>query len=111
MTARSALATRDGALALDAEGRYRLVLTADGAPASAFFDGNPVPLAHDGRGARLAVLPADTPLKALIQLLRQTGHPVLLTDGQALCGACGPGDVIRALAAADGAAKQANAAN
>ena len=111
MTGRSALATLDGAIALDAEGRYRLVLAADGAPASAFVAGSPVPLAPEGRGAGLAVAPADTPLKSLIHLLRQSGHPVLLTDGAAFCGACGSADVIRALAAADGAAKQANAAN
>jgi glycine betaine/proline transport system ATP-binding protein len=118
MGGRGVLWEQDGAVWLDAEGRYRLVLGADGGPAAVLAAGAQLPLLAAGApagappvGPGIAVAPAETPLKALIQLLRHTGHPVLLTDGQAFCGVCGPTEVIRALAGADGAAKQANAAN
>ena len=118
MGGRDVLWEQDGAVWLDPEGRYRLVLGADGAPASVVAAGAQLPLLAGGEGAGplpggpgIAVASSETPLKALIQLLRLTGHPVLLTEGQSFCGVCGPADVIRALAGADGAAKQANAAN
>ena len=118
MGGRGVLWEADGAVWLDAEGHYRLVLAADGAPAAVLAAGAQLPLLAAGgssgvppAGPGIAVAPAETPLKALIQLLRHTGHPVLLTDGPAFCGVCGPGEVIRALAGADGAAKQVDAAN
>jgi len=119
MGGRDVLWEQDGAVWLDPDGRYRLVLGADGAPATVLAGGAELPLlAGDAPGPAalppgpgIAVAPSATPLKTLIQMLRQTGHPVLLTEDRAFCGVCGPGDVIRALAAADGAAKQANAAN
>jgi glycine betaine/proline transport system ATP-binding protein len=118
MGGRDVLWEQDGAVWLDPEGRYRLVLGAGGAPASVLAGSASLPLFAGGEaagplpsGPGIAVAPAETPLKALIQLLRHTGHPVLLTEDRAFCGVCGPGDVIRALAGADGAAKQANAAN
>ncbi len=118
MEAHATLTDRDGAVWLDAEGRYRLVLGAGGAPAAAFAAGASLQLLACGElpgalpvGPGIAVAASETPLKSLIQLLRHTGHPVILTEGTAFCGVCGPGEVIRALAGADGAAKQANAAN
>ncbi len=117
MGARGALREQDGAVWLDAEGRYRLVLENGGAPATVHAGGVLLPIlacapgASAPAGAGIAAAPAETPLRTLIQLLRQTGHPVVLTDGGTFCGVCGPTDVIRALAGADGAAKQANAAN
>jgi hypothetical protein len=57
------------------------------------------------------VSPASAPLRHLIRLLQQSGHPLLLTGGGAFVGVCGPDEVIRALAGGNGAAKQANAAN
>ena len=41
---------------------------------------------------------ARTPLRQLIAWLQDTGHPVLLTDADEVCGVCGPQEVIRALA-------------
>jgi glycine betaine/proline transport system ATP-binding protein len=118
MTGRGVLWEQDGAVWLDPEGRYRLVLDAAGEPASALTASAQLPLATVGESGgplpvatAIAVAPVDAPLKWLIQLLRHTGHPVLLTEGGAFCGVCGAADVIRALAGADGAAKQANAAN
>jgi hypothetical protein len=37
-------------------------------------------------------------LRELIAWLQETGHPVLLTDADGICGVCGPNEVIRALA-------------
>ena len=118
MTGRGVLWEQDGAVWLDPEGRDRLVLGTAGEPAAVLAASAPLPLAAVGESggplpvaAAIAVAPVDAPLKWLIQLLRHTGHPVLLTDGGAFCGVCAAADVIRALAGTDGAAKQANAAN
>ncbi|MBS0395510.1 MAG: choline ABC transporter ATP-binding protein [Proteobacteria bacterium] len=116
MGGRDVLWQQDGAVWLDREGRYRLVLDAAGAPASVLADGEPLPLvpadaAGAAAGPGIAVAPSDLPLKTLIQLLRHTARPVLLTRGGCFAGVCAEADVIRALAGADGAAKQANAAN
>lgn len=59
----------------------------------------------------LAHAEANTPLRALIDLQRRTGHPVLLTVGGRVCGVCTAEDVVRALADRRGAVKQANDAN
>ena len=118
MAARDVLWEQDGAVWLDALGRYRLVLGSDGEPASVLAEGAQLAVVAAGEagappraGPGIAVAAAETPLKALIQLVRHTGYPVLLTEGRAFCGVCGPAEVIRALAGADGAAKQVNAAN
>ncbi len=117
MGGRDVLWQQDGAVWLDREGRHRLVLDAAGAPASVLADGAPLPLLAAGAagpamaGPGIAVAPSDLPLRALIQLLRHTGRPVLLTRGGCFAGVCAEADVIRALAGANGAAKQANAAN
>jgi glycine betaine/proline transport system ATP-binding protein len=118
MTPRAALGAHDGALALDPEARYRVRLGAAGEPVA--VDGPrgslallPVPVASGAplRGPGIAVAPAAAALRWLIQLQRETGHPVLLTEGDAFVGTCGPGEVIRALSGGDAAPKQANAAN
>ncbi len=44
---------------------------------------------------------ADTPLRRLILRLQESGQPLLLTDAGAVCGVCGPEEVIRALASHD----------
>jgi len=117
MTPRTDLA-RDGNTAwLDPARRYRVQVGSDGAPLTAEVAGAPLPLvpaASPGQvpGATgLFLAGADTPLRHLIRLQQASGHPVLLTDGPALCGVCGPTEVIRALAGADGASKQAGDAN
>ena len=55
--------------------------------------------------------PVDTPLQELIQLQQHSGHPVWMIDGEQIVGVCTPEDVIRALAGARGAVKQAGGAN
>ncbi len=117
MTAAGELARRDGELSLDEAGAYRLALDAAGAPQAVRHRDRILGLAIDaGVGplpppAGVAVTPLATPLRRLIQLLRQTGHPVLLTQAGAFAGVCGSGEVIRALAGGQGAPRHANAAN
>ncbi len=118
MTPRAVLGTQDGAVALDPEGRYRVTLGPAGEPVAVRGPGGalallpvPVPGGAPTPGPGIAVVPVSAPLRWLIQLQRQTGHPVLLTEGGAFAGSCGPGEVIRALSTGDAAPKQANAAN
>jgi glycine betaine/proline transport system ATP-binding protein len=116
MTPRAALATEGAAVTFGA-GAYRLTLGPGGEPAALTGPQGTValsPAPEPGGPAAAAgalVSPASAPLRHLIRLLQQSGHPLLLTGGGAFVGVCGPDEVIRALAGGNGAAKQANAAN
>ena len=117
MTERGVLWNDGGLLWLDAAGRYRLTLGTASEPLSVQAAGVEVPLVvvADAEqrlppGPGLAVAPAEAPLRRLIQLQQESGHPVLLTDGGSFCGVCGPAEVIRALAGGYGAPKHADAA-
>lgn len=102
----------DGSVWLDAEHRYQLVLGARQEPARALRDGAVLTLrAADMHGPGIAVADCETSLRRLIDLQRDTGHPVLLTAGGAFCGMCGAEEVIGALAGRHGAPGQADAAN
>lgn len=46
----------------------------------------------------VAAAPSTATLQELIQLHQRTGHPVLLTDRERICGVCGGQEIIRALA-------------
>ena len=113
MRQRSDFDQSDGGLWLDEARRYRLVLGTQGEPLKMIDGDIDLPLCSpDGAGpSAMAVADADTPLRRLIQVQRDTGRPVLLTDGSGFCGVCGPPEVIRALAANRGAPGQADAAN
>ena len=109
---------RDGESAwLDPARRYRVRIGSGGEAQAAEAGGVPVavtaapPTGDAPVATGLFVAAVDTPLRQLIRLQQASGHPVLLTDGAALCGVCGPSEVIRALAGADGASKQAGDAN
>ena len=106
----------DGSFWLDPAWQYQLVLGPRGEPVRVVRAGVPVPLcdATAAGPAGLAGVPvadAGTPLRRLIDLQRDTGHPVVLTEGGSFCGVCGPGEVIAALAGRHGAPGQADAAN
>ena len=105
MRQRQQLEHSTGALWLDDERRYQLILGARDEPARVIHGGSDVPLrGADGAGrSGVAVADAGTPLQRLIQLQRDTGHPVLLTEGESFCGVCGPPEIIRALARSHGA--------
>ncbi len=105
MRQRQELEHSAGMLWLDDARRYQLILGARDEPLRVVHSGIDVPLCgSDGAGlSGVAVADADTPLQRLIQLQRDTGHPVLLTEGSGFCGVCGPPEVIRALAGSHGA--------
>ena len=117
MTARNALPRADGVLWLDAGRRYQLVLDAADQAIRVLCGGESLPLVPAGDPesavamAGLAVASSDAPLRWLIRLQQQTGHPVVLTgEGGAVCGVCGPAEVIRALAGGHGAPGHAGGA-
>ncbi len=113
MRERQELEQADGALWLDGARQYQLVLGSRGEPVRVVHRGAAIGLcdAASPQPAGVACADADTPLRRLIELQRDTGHLVLLTAEGAFCGICGPDEVIDALAGRHGAPGQANAAN
>ena len=117
MTRREDLSGNGDAVWLDPARRYRVRLGAGHALLGADLGGTPVPLltaeiSPGGQpGPGIVVASLDTPLRRLIQLQQASSHPVLLAEGGALSGVCGPTEVIRALAGANGAPEQAGDAN
>jgi glycine betaine/proline transport system ATP-binding protein len=90
---------------LDPGRRYSAAIDADGKPLAAAFEGAPLPLRTAGaEGDGLRVADLETPLRQLIQWCR-AGQPVLLAEGGAVRGVCGPAEVIRALATSDARAR------
>ncbi len=90
---------------LDPGRQFSATLDADGQPVAASFEGQPLALRRStAEGDGLIVADVDTPLRQLIQWCR-SGNPVLLAEGGAVQGVCGPTDVIRALATSDGRAR------
>ena len=90
---------------LDAARQYAAAADEHGRPIAALHAGESIPLrTSPGEGAGLLVASVDTPLRQLIQWCR-SGHPVLLVEGEAVQGVCGPNDVIRALATSDARAR------
>jgi len=101
MRAWSDLATDGAQRWLDPGRQFSAVLDEQGRPVAATFEGRSLALrtsAAEGEG--LIVADIDTPLRQLIQWCR-SGNPVLLAEGGAVQGVCGPTDVIRALATSD----------
>lgn len=90
---------------LDPGRRYSAAIDADGKPLGAAFEGAPLPVrAANTEGDGLRVADVETPLRQLIQWCR-AGQPVLLAEGGAVRGVCGPAEVIRALATSDARAR------
>jgi len=101
MRAWSELAADGAQRWLDPGRQFSAVLDEQGRPVAAAFEGRSLALrtsAAEGEG--LIVADIDTPLRQLIQWCR-SGNPVLLAEGGAVQGVCGPTDVIRALATSD----------
>jgi glycine betaine/proline transport system ATP-binding protein len=94
------LELHDGRRWLDAARQYELLSDEQGRPIGAQFGGRTLTLCGPEGPTRQGLVVADarTPLRHLIAWLQDTGHPVLLTDADQVCGVCGPHDVIRALA-------------
>jgi glycine betaine/proline transport system ATP-binding protein len=90
---------------LDAARHYSVALDASGQAVAASCGGEPLALrTTPAEGSGLLVVHVDTPLRQLIQWCRR-GHPVLLAEGGAVQGVCGPTEVIRALATSDARAR------
>ncbi len=103
----------DGAIWLDSARQYQLVLGTREEPIRVVHRGAAIALceATSPRLAGVACADAETPLRRLIELQRDTGHLVLLTIEGGFCGICGPDEVIEALAGRHGAPGQVDAAN
>jgi glycine betaine/proline transport system ATP-binding protein len=98
-----------GALWLDANRRYQLILNARGELLDIKVDGLPQTArsVHDAAAlaaapAGLAIAPASLSLQEIIQLCQSTGHPVLLAEDGKILGVCGAAEIIRALAGSRG---------
>jgi glycine betaine/proline transport system ATP-binding protein len=93
---------------LDPGRQFSAALDDQGRPVSAAFEGRSLALrTSPAEGEGLIVADVDTPLRQLIQWCR-SGNPVLLAEGGAVRGVCGPTDVIRALATSDARARALN---
>jgi glycine betaine/proline transport system ATP-binding protein len=94
------LELRDGRRWLDPARQYELLCDEQDRPIAAQFDGRTLNLCAPDGPTRQGLMVADAraPLRELIAWLQETGHPVLLTDADGICGVCGPNEVIRALA-------------
>jgi glycine betaine/proline transport system ATP-binding protein len=90
---------------LDPARQYSAVVDAQGRPAAAMREGQPVALRTAGEeGTGLLVADIETPLRQLIQWCK-AGHPVLLEEAGVVRGVCGPTEVLRALATSDARAR------
>jgi glycine betaine/proline transport system ATP-binding protein len=90
---------------LDPGRLYAAAIDSAGQATAAWREGETLPLRTAAEsGAGLLVADAETPLRQLIQWCR-SGQPVLLAEGGAVRGVCGPAEVIRALATSDARAR------
>jgi glycine betaine/proline transport system ATP-binding protein len=105
MTSVDELARDGDAVLLDREGRFRLALDAQGAPAAVTLDGRPGQLTAYEPGmeqgfqgdAALITAPTDMSMRAAIELLQATGHPVALIEDGRLVGVCGGDEIYRGI--------------
>jgi glycine betaine/proline transport system ATP-binding protein len=108
MTPAAALKQVDGEVHLDANGRIRVQLNAEGKPMSCTLDGRTGHLAvADGEvglspGAAAAsdviVAPIDLKMRSAIELRRASGNPIVLVDQLGrMAGLCGDDEIYRAL--------------
>jgi glycine betaine/proline transport system ATP-binding protein len=100
MTPLAELPRRDGAVALDRDGR---LLLRDGPQAEE--DGRPLRLEAWTPGARpetlsgdvLALAPAEVPMRQVIALRQASGRPVVLCEAGKPVGVCGDAEIYRAI--------------
>jgi len=105
MTPVDALARDGDAVLLDREGRFRVTLDARGAPSAVMLDGRSGRLMAyqpdmDREGlddVALITAPTDMSMRAAIELLQATGHPVALVEDGRLVGVCGGDEIYRGI--------------
>ena len=102
---------REGdAVLLDREGRFRIRLDGEGAPATVTLDGKPGRLLHFEPEADPAALgrlapsnvalitaPTSMSMRAAIELRQASGHPVALVENGKLVGVCGDEEIYRGI--------------
>ncbi|MDH3970160.1 MAG: choline ABC transporter ATP-binding protein [Rhodospirillales bacterium] len=105
MTPLEALARDGDAVLLDRDGRFRVTLDGRGAPSAVTLDG------RSGRltayqpdmdrealdAVALITAPTDMSMRAAIELLQATGHPVALVEDGRLVGVCGDDEIYRGI--------------
>lgn len=109
MTAAADLSRQGDELLIDAAGRFRLRLDADGRVASASADGAPIrlvePDAPEAGDPVIVVAPSELTMRRAIELRYRTGTPVALVEDGKLVGICGDEEIYR------GILRQASIAN
>jgi glycine betaine/proline transport system ATP-binding protein len=87
----------------DGHSEYAVEL-ADGRPGGVRCDGAAQTLVSLGDADQpvvagaMAMVPAESSLRSLVRLCRNSGRPVLLAEAERVVGICGPAEIIRALA-------------
>jgi glycine betaine/proline transport system ATP-binding protein len=117
MTSVESLARDGDAVLLDRDGRFRVTLDGRGAPSAVTLDGRSGRLMayqpdmdRDGLGdVALITAPTDMSMRAAIELLQATGHPVALVEDGRLVGVCGDDEIYRGILRQAGLADEVQA--
>ena len=102
------LPAREGAVMLDASGRYRLEMDGSARPVSITVDGvarSPAAYTEpsSNHADRLIMADEGLSLHTLIAIRHVSGHPVLIMRGAVVVGVCCEADIMTALASRKGA--------
>ncbi|MPZ12410.1 MAG: choline ABC transporter ATP-binding protein [Kiloniellaceae bacterium] len=118
MTPIEQLKREDDAVLLDRAGRFRVKLSAAGAPESVLLDGYLGRLLPYRPGMDMAALPStalitapcDMSMRVAIELRQATGHPVALVEDGRLVGVCGDEEIYAGILRQSSAAERAEVA-
>jgi glycine betaine/proline transport system ATP-binding protein len=108
MTPAASLKQADGEIHLDAQGRIRVQINAEGKPISCTLDGRSGNLAvadgevglspSEAAASDVIVAPIDLKMRSAIELRRASGNPIVLIDQLGrMAGLCGDDEIYRAL--------------
>jgi glycine betaine/proline transport system ATP-binding protein len=108
MTPAAALKQANGEIHLDAQGRIRVQVNAEGKPVSCTLDGRTGLLAvadgeiglspSEAAASDVIVAPIDLKMRSAIELRRASGNPIVLVDQLGrMAGLCGDDEIYRAL--------------
>jgi glycine betaine/proline transport system ATP-binding protein len=108
MTPSASLKQANGEIHLDAQGRIRVQVNADGKPVSCTLDGKTGHLAvadgevglspNEAAASDVIVAPIDLKMRSAIELRRASGNPIVLVDQLGrMAGLCGDDEIYRAL--------------
>jgi glycine betaine/proline transport system ATP-binding protein len=108
MTPATSLTQANGEIHLDAQGRIRVQVNAEGKPVSCTLDGRTGLLAvadgevglspSEAAASDVIVAPIDLKMRSAIELRRASGNPIVLVDQLGrMAGLCGDDEIYRAL--------------